>query len=248
MKSYIFMFKMDFKSLLKNPVVIFINTAFIFILTFILGSLNSSLYADEWTPYRYSLVVLIIYTILNGCTTASNCFLERKVSKANLRVLMSPVGRISFCLSKITASALLNFCCHVVVLFAGLAVFHVSTQFIYIGWFILAMIPFEFAACSLGILTCCLLKSEEATSSLLSMTISFFAILGGTFFPLDGMGKFLATLSNFSPLHWLNTSMLKLFFDGNMQMLFPLLLVGTVAGLILSAGSIKFFHEETFLC
>jgi ABC-type multidrug transport system, permease component len=239
---------MDFRGLLKNPVVIFINTIFIFILAFILGSLNSGLYADEWTPYRYSLVVLIVYTILNGCTTASNCFLERKVSRANLRVLMSPVGRISFCLSKITASALFNFCCHVIVLFAGLALFHVSIPFANVGWFILTMIPFEFAACSLGVLVCCLLKSEEATSSLLSMVISFLAILGGTFFPLDGMGKFLATLSSLSPLHWLNTSMLKLFFDGNIQMLFPLLLVGITAGLILSSGSIKSFHEETFLC
>lgn len=248
MKSYICIFKMDFWGLLKNPVVIFINTAFIVILTFILGSLNSSLYADGWTPYRYSLIVLIVYTILNGCTTASNCFLERKVSKANLRVLMSPVSRFSFCLSKITASALFNFCCHIIVLFAGLALFHVSVPFAHVGWFVLVMIPFEFAACALGILVCCLLKSEEATSSLLSMIIAFLGILGGTFFPLDGMGKLLATASNLSPLHWLNTSMLELFFDGNIKALSPLLLVGITAAIILSAGSIKSFHEETFLC
>ncbi|MFT8889901.1 MAG: ABC transporter permease [Ethanoligenens sp.] len=248
MKTFFTVFKMDFLGLLKNPVVIFINTAFIFLLTFILGSLNSSSYADGWMPYRYSLIVLIVYTMLNGCTTASNCFLERKVQRANLRVLMSPMRKRPFCLSKITSSAIFNFCCHALVLVAGVLLFHLSAFASNLGWFLLAMAPFEFASCTLGILVCCLLRSEEATSSLLSMIIALLGILGGTFFSFDGMGKALAFLSSLSPLHWLNTAMLALFFDENVQILFPLLGTGILASIILSVGTIKFFREETFLC
>ena len=95
MRRFMSIFKMDFSNLFKNPVLVGYNTAFAGLLILILGYLCGGDYADSNTSYQYYTVSLIIYGVLNGAMTASNCFMERDIKRANLRIILFP-GRKFF--------------------------------------------------------------------------------------------------------------------------------------------------------
>lgn len=200
-------FKMDLLNLFKNPVLVGYNTFFAFIFTVILGFLNSGNFAEMKDAYQYYAVSMAIYGMINGAMTASNCFMERDIKRPNLRIIYSPVGSFPIYFSKILASFLFDYILHLLLIAVLCPLLHVTLGNNPI-FFLLLMIPVEFASAALGIFFCCIFKSEETTSSLLSTVISILSFLGGTFFSLDGMGSAIALASQLSPIKWLNNAFL----------------------------------------
>lgn len=248
MKGFIEIFKMDLENIIKNPVLVGYNTVFFFLSVLIMGFLTSGSYAKAMDAYNYYAVTFLIFSIMNGAMTATNCFMERDIKKPNLRIIHSPVGSFPIYFSKITASAIFDFVCHLLVLVILVPLLHINFGDQNAVYIVLLMIPFEFAAAALGVLFCCIFKTEETASTLLSTFISILAFLGGAFFSLDGMGKALAVASKFSPNKWLTDSFFAIIFDSNTTSFFPLLIGGIVLSILLVLGCEKFFKTEDYLC
>lgn len=189
---------------------------------------------------------MLVYGMLNGAMTASNGFMERDIKRPNLRILFSPAGSFPLYFSKTLSSFLFDFLLHAVLIAVLFPLFGVSfgSRPLY---FFLLMMPVEFASASLGTFFCCVLHTEEAASTLLSLVVSLLCVLGGTFFSLDGMGPAFALLTRLSPAKWINDAFFALSCDNSLH-LFWLVFWGTVAlSILLTAGCCAFFRTEDYL-
>lgn len=248
MYGFIQIFKMDIENLIKNPVLVGYNTIFSVLMILIMGFLTSGTYANASDAYNYYAISFLIYGMMNGAMTATNCFMERDIKKPNLRIIHSPVGSFPIYFSKIFASFLFDYVCHLLVLAVLIPTLHLNFGGGNIVFIILLMAPIEFVACALGTLFCCIFKTEETASTLLSTIVSILAFLGGTFFSLDGMGRALAFASRISPVKWLTDAFLEIIFDTNLTLFLPVFLGSVAVSLLLVFGCTKLFRTEDYLC
>lgn len=241
-------FKMDMRNLVRNPVLVGYNTVFSVLMTLIMGFLTSGSYANSTDAYNYYLVSFLIYAMANGAMTATNCFMERDIKKPNLRIIHSPVGSFPIYFSKILSSALFDYVCHLLVLALLIPLFGLNFGGGNAVILILLMVPVEFAFAALGVLFCCIFKTEETASTILSTVVSIVAFLGGTFFSLDGMGSALAFASRLSPIKWLNDVFFAVIYDADLSFVPPVLLGTVILSALLVLGCVKLFRTEDYLC
>ncbi len=246
MRRFLIIFKMDMINLFKNPVLVGYNTIFAGILILIMGFLTGGNYADIKNAYQYYTVTLLIYGMLNGAMTASNCFMERDIKRPNLRIIYSPAGSFSIYFSKIFSSFFFDFILHLVLLAILCPLINVTLGSQPLV-FILLMIPIEFASAALGIFFCCIFHCEETTSTLLSTVISLLCILGGSFFSLDGMGGIMAYITRLSPTKWLNDAFFAISCDDSMRYFWPVFVGASVVSALLVLGCSKFFRTEDYI-
>ena len=237
---------MDMANLFKNPVLVGYNTVFAALLVLIMGYLFGGNFADPKYAYQYYTVSMIVYGMLNGAMTASNCFMERDIKRPNLRIIYSPVGGFPIYFSKILSSFIFDYSLHVALIVILCPLLHVT-----LGsnpaLFIILMAPIEFAAAALGIFFCCIFHCEETTSMLLSTVISLLCVLGGTFFSFDGLGSILATASSVSPVKWINDAFFALSCDNNAAYFWPVFLCASLISVLLVMGCRLFFRTEDYL-
>ena len=239
-------FRMDMINLFKNPVLVGYNTIFAGILILIMGFLTGGNYADIKDAYQYYTVTLLIYGMLNGAMTASNCFMERDIKRPNLRIIYSPAGSFSIYFSKIMSSFIFDYSLHLILLAILCPLLNVTlgSQPVL---FILLMAPIEFATAALGIFFCCVFHCEETTSTLLSTVISLLCVLGGSFFSLDGMGGVMAFITRLSPVKWLNDAFFAISCDNSMGFFWPVFVGASVVSVLLVLGCCKFFRTEDYI-
>ena len=246
MRRFYTIFIMDIINLFKNPVLVGYNTLFAPLLILLMGFLNSGNYADIKDVYQYYGISFLVYGMLFGALTASNCFMERDIKRPNLRIIYSPVGSFSIYFSKILSSFLFDYSLHIIPMLILCPVLHI-TMGRYPVAFILLMAPIEFAAAALGVFFCCIFKCEETTSMLLSNVISILCFLGGTFFSLDGMGSILAFASHLSPVKGLNDAFFAIACDNNFSFFWPVFFGGIAISTLLVLGCHIFFRTEDYL-
>ena len=246
MRRFFTVFKMDLTNLFKNPVLVGYNTVFAVLLILIMGFLTGGNYAAGKDAYQYYAVTMLVYGMLNGAMTASNCFMERDIKKPNLRILSSPCGRFPVYFSKIAASFVFDYVLHIALCLIFLPM-GINLGGWNIGWILLMMAPVEFASAALGVLFCCIFHCEETASSILSLFISIFAFLGGAFFSLDGMGPALAFASRISPIKWLIDAFFAVIYDGNLSVVAPVIAVSLAVSALLVLGCSKTFRTEDYL-
>ena len=246
MRRFLSIFKMDLTNLFKSPVIVGYNTLFAALIILIMGFLTDGNYADARDAFQYYTVTMLVYGMLNGAMTASNCFMERDIKRPNLRIIYSPAGSFPIWFSKILASFVFDIVLHVLLLAVLCPILHVT-----LGsnplYFIALMAPVEFAAAALGTFFCCIFHCEETTSALLSLTVSVLCILGGTFFSLDGLGPALAFISKLSPVKWLNEAFFTVACDHSLTLFWPVFLSATVVSALLVLGCRLFFRTEDYL-
>lgn len=246
MRSFITIFKMDLTNLFKNPVLVVYNSIFSILLILIMGFLSSGNYAKGKDAYQYYMISLMMYAMLNGAMTASNCFMERDIKRPNLRIIHSPAGGFQIYFSKILSSFLFDYSLHLLLLGILCPILNVTlgSRPIY---FILLMAPIEFGAAALGIFFCCIFHNEETTSSLLSTVISLLCVLGGTFFSLDGLGKGVALVSKLSPVKWMNNAFFTISVDNDLSYFWPVFITAMLLSVLLVVGCGLFFRTEDYL-
>jgi ABC-2 type transport system permease protein len=246
MRRFLCILRMDLGNLFKNPVLVGYNTVFAVIFILIMGYLCGGNYEKMSDAYQYYGISFLIFGMLEGAMTASNCFMERDIKRPNLRIIYSPAGPTAVWLSKLTASFLFDYLLHLLLLAVLCPVLHIT-----IGrnpvYFIVLMAPVEFASAALGIFFCCVFHCEETTSTLLSTVISVFGFLGGTFFPTDGLGTTVAALSRLSPVRWLNDAFFSLACDNNLTYVLPVFVAGIIISALLMGGCRLLFKTEDYL-
>jgi ABC-2 type transport system permease protein len=77
--------------------------------------------------------------------------------------------------------------------------------------------------------------------------ITVFCVIGGAFFPVEGLGPQLAALSWISPAKWIISCSFQIIYDGNYSLLLPTLIVLTVMTLASIAVSAKAFKGEDYI-
>jgi ABC-type multidrug transport system, permease component len=245
-RRFLSIFKMDLTNLFKNPVLLGYNTVFAALLILIMGFLCGGNYADVKDAYQYYTVTFLVYGMLNGAMTASNCFMERDIKRPNLRIIYSPVGSFPIYFSKILSSFVFDYGLHLLLALLLCPTLHISLGSNPV-FFLLLMAPVEFAAASLGIFFCCVFRCEETTSMLLSNVISILSFLGGSFFSLDGMGSTLASASRLSPVKWINDAFFALACDNSLAYFLPVFLGTAAVSALLVLGCRLFFRTEDSL-
>ena len=209
---YLHVLYLDIKNLVMNLAWVFYAVFFPLLLIIILGYLTRFDYGTRIQSYDYYGVTLIVFSIFNTGTIAANSFMEDKIKMGNMRIVFSPVHSSWIYISKIIASAIFDFICHLFVI--GILVycfqFHLGKN---PGWLLLLMLVGEFFGAAVGVCLCCVLKSESVCNQILSLIIQLAATLGGVFFSLDRFGDIFMKLSYISPIKWMIQSCFLCIYD-----------------------------------
>ncbi len=240
-------FKRDLLNLFLNPMWFFYGTVFPFLLVLILGFLSSGKYGNTITSYDYYGITMMIYIIFNTSTIAANSFMEERIKKGNMRIIYSPVPKAYIYLSKMAASFVFSSACHLFVIMLLHVLLKVHFGGSNTGFTLSILIMFEAFASILGVLCCCIFKSENTSNQILSMVINISALLGGLFFRLDGFGSIVEKISYLSPVKWIVINMFKIIYDHDFSYYLPTVLILfflSVAALLLCR---KFYRTEDYI-
>lgn len=203
--------KEDFINLIKNPMWIFYATIFPILLVAILGFLTKDNYGDGFSSYDYYGITLMIYSILTSGMTSANAFMEERIKKPNMRIIYAPGNAKDIYFTKIIASFFFSGIFHFfdMVLLCLIFKIHIAAVPQIILLFGLA----ELFSVTLGIMLCCILKTEAMANQILSIVINLMAILGGLLFSLEGYGKLIRKISVLSPAKWLSHTTFQMIYD-----------------------------------
>jgi len=184
----------------------------------------------------------MIFSIFNAATYSANSFMEERIKKPNMRLVYSPVRPFFIHFSKVLASFI--FCTVAYTAVALFFIFAIGVNYgggnVWAIFFIMLLSLFFFS--SLGVTVCCLLKSEGITNNILSLLFAIFAVLGGLFFPVEGLGKAVVAVSWASPAKWILTACLRIIYDNDFSMFLPvcgLYALLSIASLVLSSRSFR---------
>lgn len=236
----------DFMNLIINPMWLFFSTLFPYLLILIVGYLTSAMYGEQITSYAYYTVTFLIYSALNTATIASNSFLEERIKAGNMRILYSPVDNRWLYLSKIIATFVFSSILHILVFFALSFTFSLSYG-THMGLLCVLLLSLELFAAAIGVLLCCILKSESSANQIISLVLNILAILGGVFFSLERFGGVIATVSALSPVKWVMDASFAIIYDDATQGGYITILMLLLSTLVILWGCKYTFHEENCL-
>ncbi|MBC8060799.1 MAG: ABC transporter permease [Clostridiaceae bacterium] len=240
-------FKRDFFNLAINPMWIFYITVFPFMLVSILGFLNSGNYGSNITAYDYYGISIMIYMVFNTSTLSANSFMEGRIKQGNMRIIYSPLPKGHIYISKIAATAILSFFCHLLVMLLLHLILKVNFGGENVIFIILILLLFEIFVSILGVLFCCIFKSENTANQILSIVINISAIMGGLFFRLDGFGETVEKISYLSPVKWIVTDILKVIYDRDFSYYLPTVTILVVLSLSALLLCKKFYNTEDYI-
>lgn len=236
------LFRRDLLNLFLNPAWIMFNTVFPLLLVIVLGYLTKGNYGGMGiTSYDYYGVTLLLFGALSTGMTSANSFMERHIMASNLRVLYAPIRPSYVYSAKIVATWVFTAVCFAVVtavLHFGLGVNFGGPRF---GSVMTVVLLLSLLSSVVGVMACCLLRSEELANKAVSPVTQLMAVVGGLFFPLDGLSPTLARLSWFSPVKWVAEAVFRIIYDGDGSMFWP-----TVAVLIIGTGIAWVVCQRTF--
>lgn len=246
--SFYNIFKRDLVNIVLNPVLLISNTIFPIVLVVLLSYLTSSNYGSGGvTAYDYYGVTILIYAILNVSMTASNSFMEKSLKTSNLRIMYAPIRLSYIYLAKIAATFIFTSVCFMgyVALFS--LVFRVNFGGVNLLYVILIILFFNLLSAITGVFFCCIFKSEEITNKIISVVINIFAILGGLFFRLDGLGPAVERISYISPAKWAAEAMFRIIYDNDFSLFGPGILMLLLTSAVLLIGCKFTFKVEDYV-
>ncbi|AOR24483.1 ABC transporter permease [Clostridium taeniosporum] len=246
MRNLLLISKEDFKNLIKNPMWIFYGTLFPILFVSILGFLGKESYGNNVTSYDYYGITLMIYSILSSGMTSANAFMEEKIRKPNMRIVYAPGSVKSIYISKIISSFVFSCLCHLFDMIVLCIMYHIHITVTFEIMILFVLI--EFFSVALGVMFCCIFKTEAMANQLLGMIINLFAVFGGLLFPMDGYGKIVRGISYLSPAKWVMKTTFSMIYDNNFSMFYITALVLIFATVIVFVVSEKTFKKEDCIC
>jgi len=240
-------FVMDLMNLITSPMWSISAAGLPLLLISALGFLTSGSYDGSITSYDYYGVALLIYGVFNTATFSANAFLEQKIKRPNLRIVYSPAPPFFITFSKTLATAL--FCIIALTVAAAVSMLGFGVNY---GsentWAVFTIMALAVLASSaLGVTVCCVVKSEGVANQIVSLALTLASAFGGVFFPVDGLGKTCAVISNVSPARWILVTCFQIIYDADFthfaSLVISLLLLTLV--LILLSGCL--FKGEEYL-
>ena len=247
MYRFLVLFKRDLVNLFINPVFLPYNTIFPVIMVLVLGLLVRSTYGSVVTSYDYYGVTIMVYMGLNISVIATNSFMEKSLKDTNLRVMYTPIRIWYIYAAKILATfvfAVVCFSAVMVALHYWPGVNFGGENAIYVALLLAAL---SFFSCSLGVLFCCIFRSEELSNKILTFVNLAFALLGGVFFQPDSLGPTVVALSYASPARWVSQSAFRIIYDADFTGFLAIVCGLLVMGIGLTLLCAYFFRTEDYV-
>lgn len=223
------------------------NTAFPMVLIALLGYVSKDRYGGLGiTSYDYYGLTILLFAILNVTSTAANSFMEARLKASNLRVLYTPVPEAFVYGAKIAATFVFAACCLATVMASSRYVLHVNFGgSMLVAYIAVLLLLFILLCAAIGVLFCCIFRSEELANKILSIVTSVMALGGGLLFPLDGVSPLLAALSWLSPAKWMAQAVFQIVYDADIAMFYPAVGVLLLAlGLTVTGCALTFRKED----
>ncbi len=238
---------MDLFNLFTNPMWLAYAIVFPLVLVLVMGFLTSASYGSTVTSYDYYGIAMMIYIIFNAATFSANGFMEERVKNPNMRLVYSPVKPFFIHFSKVLATFV--FCSVTFTLVGAVLYLVVGVNYGggYFGLIYLLMLLAIFFFSALGVMVCCVLRSENSTNQLLSIILTLFGVLGGLFFPLDGFGKAISAISWMSPAKWIFSACMQIIYNRDISMYLPACGVMVMLSAAAVGISAKLFKGEDYI-
>lgn len=248
MYKFYTLFKRDMMNIILNPMLLSFNTVFPFLLILILGFLSRGRYGETGIDsYDYYGVTMLLYIVLNVATTSANSFMERSIKTTNMRVMFSPIPNSFIYLAKIAATFVFTSVCFIGLMLASGLLLGVNyggdNVFLVLG----LVLIFNLFSAIMGVFFCCIFKSEELTNKILSLAINMFALLGGLFFQMDGLGKTVVAISRLSPVKWVSEGIFKIIYDSDISSFLPISAALLALSVVLLLGCRLIFKTEDYV-
>lgn len=239
--------KVDFLNTVSNLSLVFSNTIFPLVLIGIMGFISRSSYGNTFTSYDYYGVTMLIFTVSYMGTITANTFMEKRIKKANVRLIYSPTHTSCIFLSKIFSSFIFG-----LITFTALMIFEQKVLNINLGgsnfiYVYAVIICFAFFMCCFGAFMCCIFKSEEAANKFQAPIFMIMPIFGGLFFPLKSLGKTVNEISCISPWKWVNECIIKIIYDSDLSYFVPVVSTFIIGSIVLIILCKITFKEEAYI-
>lgn len=231
--TFIKIVKFDFMNIIRNPMLLMVNTVFPLILILIMGFVTKNSYnASSVSSYDYYGVTMMIFTAVMIAITATNTFMEETVKRGNSRIIYAPVAKTEIYLSKLISTYVLATISYSFILFIGQYIFNINFGGKNLLYIVLLINIISLFGCSIGTMFCCILKSEEGANAVINIPIMVFVFFGGVFFPVASLGKVVEMISYASPVRWITECTFKVIYDNDFSIYLPTVLIGLAGSII----------------
>lgn len=237
-------FILGLKRRLSDFFILAYNLIFPLIMVLLLGYLTSSTYTHILSSYSYYSIVLIPFFLLLSITTCAYNAKEESLHKVAGRFLISPTSIRSLVFAKCMSSFIILTLSSTLLLILCNLFFHTYSArqvcvvaFLYMSILFMTTTIGHFIGFSFN---------NTAIRNYLSLPISIFAFLGGSFFPVGSMNTPLSIVYKLSPLYWINRSVLLYIYDRQPWLLIRVILVVNAVGLLFLILSPITFKREVY--
>lgn len=242
------LFSRDLKNLFINPAWVLYNTLFPLVLVCVLSYLTKGSYGGMGvTSYDFYGVTLLLFSALSVAMTSANSFMEHRIKASNLRVLYAPIQPTFVHLSKIAATFVFTTVCFIAVVGVLHFWFRVRLGTDLFGYVAVIVLLLGLLSSALGVMFCCIFRSEELANKVLSPVIQVMALGGGLFFPMDGLSPTLERISWLSPAKWVAEAVFRIIYDHDLGMFLPVSLVLSLCVVGALVGCKLTFRTEDFV-
>lgn len=240
------MIALDLLNLILNPTWMCFSILFPLLLIVIVGYMTQNLYGSLVTSYDYYGVTLMIYSALYSGTFSANCFMEEKIKKANLRSVYAPIQSWEIPLSKTVATFLYTlFFYTLVAIFTGVLFSINYGEHVFKLWLLFASI--NFASSNVGVLMCCIFKSEGIANQILSIVTNIVGITAGLLFPTAALGQTFHDVCSALPLSKYMIVIFELIYDSSSPNYISALIWMSCISLIMIVLTNFFFKGEDYV-
>lgn len=192
----------------------------------------------------YYGVTMTTLIVLYSAMTGAYAMKSEKNGKTEGRMMVAPIGKKEIFIGKILGSLVVTILqIFIVIIFSKYVVGvnwgnNIIILFLVIGSEIIM-------AVSLGIGVSFLTKTESAMNGILNVMIPIMVFLGGGYVPIEQFNsEMLNTISNFSPVRWVNSSILNIVFRNNYEKVLPTIAINITAAVILLVTASMLFRRE----
>lgn len=248
MDSLKVLFQFGFKRRIKDSFLMSYGLFVPFVMILLLGYMSTQYYTGLTgvsSYYYYSLVSLPLYTLFSAITLV---YLAREESEAHCgaRFIMAPIRKEALILYKVLPSTVSVAFYNLLLMLICQFLFKVDFGTYFLAVYLL-LIVLGFMSCTLGTLIGLCSSNFLAVKNLVSFPIMLIGLLGGSFFPVSGLGKVFNLLSHLSPLFYINRSLFLMLQDHSMSSYFLSLSIPLILGGIFMLIACIKLKKEAFV-
>lgn len=205
---------------------------------------ETGLEADR-KPGSMDYYALVMSTMIAFYASMSASFLIRgeRLRKTALRLTAAPLKKSEMFLGKVIGNTLINALCVLVVVLFSKYVFQADWGD-HLGIVLLALLTEVILAISLGLAVSFIFK-ESSSTAVIMIVAQLASFFGGAYFPLGELTGFMHAVANASPLYWINSGMMKVIYNGDVQAALPVIGLNVgIAAILLVFSAITIRRRE----